>query len=237
MNRRPTIVVALTLLAAVLLSACTGVLATAPQAETVELEAISHLAMGLPEQDVFVEQEPGSDQVVRILQDELEAYKDAPVYAAAERIEHNLFQTGDTPLGPFEKGTALGMTMDEWLSATGKGSYTVSGDRAKISFTFENLVPHGVYTVWCTRTTFPPNDNVVDKVCGAPDGSENSFTADKAGRAHFELEMPAMPESSAETVSVLAMAYHSDGQTYGAYPGDFGLNSHVQIAAILPQTE
>jgi hypothetical protein len=33
------------------------------------------------------------------------------------------------------------------------------------------------------------------------------------------------------------MAYHSDGQTYGAYPGDFGKNSHVQLAAMIPVIE
>jgi hypothetical protein len=32
----------------------------------------------------------------------------------------------------------------------------------------------------------------------------------------------------------LAIAYHSDGNTYGAEPGDFGLNSHVQMFLGLP---
>jgi hypothetical protein len=129
------------------------------------------------------------------------------------------------------------MTLGEWLSAGGEGTYTVIGDRAEIDMTYENLVPNGIYTVWCVRTTFPPNIQVVDKVCGAADGSQNGFVADAQGNGRFQLELAALPASSAETVSVIAIAYHSDGQTYGEYPGDFGYNSHVQVAAIIPVPE
>jgi hypothetical protein len=237
MFRKTDFLVVLALLAILVLGACTGVQAAEPQAKHFSLEAISHVAMGLPEQDVYVEQDPSSGQVVRILHDQVDLYKDAPIYAATELKEHNLFQTGESPLGPFEKGEALGMTLGEWLSASGKGSYTVIGDQAKINLRFENLVPGGVYTLWCSRVSFPPNINIVDEPCGDANGSQNSFTADKKGRAQFRLDLPAVQESSAETATVFALAYHSDGQTYGAYPGDFGLNSHVQIAAMLPQAE
>jgi hypothetical protein len=127
--------------------------------------------------------------------------------------------------------------LGEWLSASGQGSYTVTGDRAKIELTFENLVPNGIYTAWCTRVTFPPNVKIVDKPCGAADGTENTFTADARGNARFELELATLPPSSAETATSIALAYHSDGKTYGAYPGDFGLNSHVHIAAVIPVAE
>lgn len=237
MIHKRNVVIALTLLAAVLLSACTGVLASVPQAKPVQFEFMSHLAMGLPEQDVFVEQEPGSDQVVRITAEEKDQYADAPVFAATELVEHDPFSIGDAPLGPFEKGAALGMTMGEWLAAGGTGSYTLIGNQAKITLQLENLVPNGVYTVWCSRLSFPPNVHVVDEPCGAADGSENGFTADKKGRGHFNLTLPALEESSPETATVIAIAYHSDGQTYGAYPGDFGFNSHVPIVGMVPQPE
>ncbi len=236
MNRNSTLFAALALLA-VVLSACTSVLAQAPKATHFSLNALPHVAMGMPEQDVYVEQEPGSDQVIRILPDQVDQYADSPIYASTQANQHNLFATGEAPFGPFPKGASLGMTLGDWLSASGKGSYTVIGDRAKINLTFENLVPDGVYTLWCSRVTFPPNIEIVDAACGAPDGSENSLIADKNGRAHFKLDLPALAESSEETVTVLALAYHSDGQTYGANPGDFGLNSHVQIAAMVVQPE
>jgi hypothetical protein len=237
MFRKTDFFVVLALLAILLLGACTGVQAAEPQAQHFSLEAISHVAMGLPEQDVYIEQDPGSGQVVRILPDQADLYKDAPVYAATHLVEHDLFQSGESPLGPFEKGEALGMTLGEWISASGKGSYTLIGDQARINLRFENLVPGGVYTLWCSRVSFPPNINIVDEPCGQPDGSQNSFIADKKGRAQFKLDLPALPASSAETATVFALAYHSDGQTYGAYPGDFGFNSHVQIAAMLPQAQ
>ena len=227
---------ALVLLAAVLLSACTGVVAQ-PESQTFTLQSMSHLAMGLPEQDVYIERELRSDQVIRIAPGEETAAADLPIYAASELVEHNLFATGDAPFGPFPKGAALGMTMGEWLAASGEGTYTVTGDRAKLDMTYEKLVPNGVYTVWCTRTTFPPNINVVDKPCGAADGSQNGFVADAQGNGHFELELATLPVSTAETVSVIAIAYHSDGKTYGAYPGDFGYNSHVHVAAVIPVPE
>lgn len=228
--------IALVLLAAVLISACTAVLSL-PKPQTFALQSMSHIAMGLPEQDVYIEQEPGSDQVVRVAPGEETAAADLPVYAASELVEHNLFATGDAPFGPFPKGEALGMTLGEWLAASGEGVYTVTGDRARLDMTYEKLVPNGVYTVWCTRTTFPPNINVVDKACGAADGSQNTFVADAYGNGHFTLDLDTLPVSTAETVSVIAIAYHSDGKTYGAYTGDFGRNSHVHVAAIIPVPE
>ncbi len=77
----------------------------------------------------------------------------------------------------------------------------------------------------------------MDTACGADDGSQNSFTADVEGNGRFELELATLPASSPETASVIAVAYHSDGQTYGAYPGDFGLNGHVHVAAMIPVPE
>jgi hypothetical protein len=36
-------------------------------------------------------------------------------------------------------------------------------------------------------------------------------------------------------VAGLAIAYHSNGDTYGALPGAFGLNSHIQLMTMLPK--
>ncbi len=233
MKRHTTLLLVLTIVAAALLSACTAVVAQ-PEPQVYSVQLGTHVAAGMAEQDVFIEREAGSGKVVRILPGEENDALDLPVYAAASVVGHDLFGSGENPVGPYEKGQALGMTMGEWLAGTGQGTYTVIGNRAKIDFTLERLVPNGVYTVWCSRVSFPPNENVIDKPCGAADGSQNSFVADAEGNAHFVLEMPAMPESSAETASVIAFAYHSDGKTYGELPGDFGLNSHVQLAGVIP---
>ena len=155
-------------------------------------------------------------------------------YAAAVPTEHDPFKLGKNPLGPFPEGKSLGFTLGQWLSATGTGVYSVEGINAKLSISFKNLVPNGVYTLWCSSITFPPDPKIVDKPCGAADGSENSFVADADGNAVFSLKLKPLEQSTKETASVVALAYHSDGKTYGAGTGDFGLATHVQIFFLMP---
>ncbi|MBI2101836.1 hypothetical protein HYT53_04470 [Candidatus Woesearchaeota archaeon] len=166
-----------------------------------------------------------------------EAALSKQAYAAASATQHDPFKTGDNPLGPFDRGNSLGFTMQQWLAASGIGIYSIDGENAEAEFSFKNLVPGGVYTVWCSRISLPPNFSVVDKPCGAEDGSQNSFTADEKGNGEFSLKFSALEPSTKDAASLMAVAYHSDGKTYGASPGDFGLNSHVQIFYMLPEME
>lgn len=205
---------------------------------TTNVQFGNHIQMGLPEQAVYIEDDKNPAQVWRVegdAQKKLDPTVEAKtVYAAAASVPPDPFKVGANPLGPFQKGKSLGFTMAKWLGATGSGTYVASGEDAQLSLTFQNLVPSGVYTVWCSRLTLPPNVAIVDKPCGAADGSENSFTADASGNGAFSLKMKALEASTKETVSVLALTYHSDGKTYGADPGQFGLYSHVQLAFLLP---
>lgn len=157
------------------------------------------------------------------------------VYAAAIPTAHDPFKVGENPLGPFDEGKKLGFTLGQWLAATGEGTYNVDRGNAVMNFSFKNLVPDGVYTLWCSRVTYHPNFKVVDVPCGAANGSENSFIANSEGNGAVLLKLKQLEDSTNETVSLVALAYHSDGKTYGALPGDFGANSHVQIFFILPK--
>ncbi len=208
-------------------------------ATTVNLQFANHIKANLPEQDVFIQSLSNPNQVVRVEGDQAkEATISAKtVYAASSAVEHDPFKLGDNPLGPFPKGKSLGFTLEEWLGAQGSGTYMVDGDSAQLDLTFQKLVPNGVYTVWCSRLTFPPNPSVVDRPCGLADGSENVLTADADGAGSFKLGMKPLEESTTETASLIALAYHSDGKTYGEKPGDFGLNSHVHIFAMIPIAE
>ena len=38
-----------------------------------------------------------------------------------------------------------------------------------------------------------------------------------------------------QLAAVLAIAYHSDGKTYGVLPGPFGQKTHVQLFTMLPE--
>lgn len=158
-------------------------------------------------------------------------------YAAAAKVDHDPFKLGKNPLGPYDAGKSLEFTLGDWLAASGSGTYSINDGKAKIKVSFQKLVPNGIYTVWCSRLTFPPNFNVVDRPCGASDGSKNSFKADAEGSADFKLDLKPLEESTKETTSLIAIAYHSDGKTHGESAGDFGLNSHVQLFFPVPVPE
>lgn len=223
---------ALVALIALVLSACQPVQPTT--ARQVELQLVSHVAAGMAEQDVYIAKVEGAGEVFRLTGDEVDAYMDAPAYAAQEAIAHDLFGLSDNPMGPYPQGAPMGFSLGDWLAAGATGAYTVQGEQATIDLTFTSLVPNGVYTVWCATVNTPPNFSIVDKPCGAADGSQNLFTADAKGSATFHLTMPPLVDTTENSLQVIAAAYHSDGKSYGSLPGDFGLNSHVQIAAIVP---
>ena len=180
-----------------------------------------------------------AEEIKQVIRVEGEQAKDPAnlakqLYATATPTAHDPFKVGSNPLGPFDKGKALGFTLQQWLAANGIGVYSVDGENAELELSLKDIVPSGVYTVWCSRITFPPNPNIADKPCGADDGSENSFKADEKGNGEFSLKLKTLEPSTKETASMIALAYHSDGKTYGASPGDFGLNSHVHIFFLLP---
>ncbi len=157
------------------------------------------------------------------------------IYASSSPVEHDPFKTGEKPLGPFPGGNSLGITLETWLHASGIGIYAVKDGNAELDLSFKNLVPKSTYTVWCSRMKLPPNPSIKDEPCGESDGSENVFQTDDKGTGTFSLKFMPLEPSTNETASVVAIAYHSDGKTYGASPGDFGLNSHVQLFFLLPE--
>jgi hypothetical protein len=237
MNRK-LFALALPVVGALVLSACTTVidpqLAAASNTEKMQvpLQFMSHVQMGMAEADVYVETEDGS--VHRITADEVEQFADAPVFGTAVTVHHDPFGLDPASMQPFEQGIDLGFTLGEWLAAAGTGTYTVSGEQTVLDLSLEKLVPNGVYTLWCSMVSVPPAFHVVDIACGNPYGTDNMFVADDTGSAQVRLNTTTMPDAAEDYLSVIALAYHSDGQTYGEYPGDFGLNSHVQIMALVP---
>ncbi len=226
--------------AAVFMLLASGVV-SASHAVTLRVGFTDHLEAALAEQDVFVEKVGlSSDQVVRVEPDDTLSNASVlyqMVYAAATATPHDPFKTGPNPLGPFAKGKLLGFTLFQWLSSSGQGTYLSNGTDALLSLNFQGLVPKGVYTVGCRLLTSPPSVNIVDAPCGAPDGSQNVFTADGVGAAQISIGMPALPDSTNKTASLVTVVYHSDGKTYGASPGDYGLNSHMQLIYVVPVPE
>ncbi len=215
-------------------AAADEVSATQPE-EEMSLSFVFHIEEEMAEQDVFYEKEPGSSQIWR----PTAATRDmeAPLYAPATPVAHNFLDTTDT--GPYPKGRPLGITLGEWFAAEGEGHYVCDDGRGEIDLRFTGLVPNGVYTLWHDFIVWPPTDPFIgtyDVPFGARDGSENVFTADVEGNARIDMNFaPCLQLSGEHLLADLAIAWHSDGKTYGPLPGEFSTNTHVQMYVTLPK--
>jgi hypothetical protein len=204
-----------------------------------KLQFVNHFAAGMIEQDVFVERTDNGESVFRLTKNEKEKYLSSPLFASAASAHHAPFKTD--ALGPFAKGKRLGLSLDKWLAASGKASYSCTSETGRIEATFKNLVPNGVYTMWnfyvgkqhmgCPDCPF----STVDFPVGKADGSQSVFTATSTGKAEFDVAFKScLPLSNNRIATALAIAYHSDGKTSGSNPGEFGNKTHVQLFTVLP---
>ena len=194
-----------------------------------------HIDDELAEQDVFVEREPGSGKVYRPTKGDRDL--SLPLYAAARPLDHNPFD--EAANGPWPKGRSLGMTLGEWLDAKGEAQYSCKDGTGQLSVEFTGLVPEGVYTMWHFFMASPPTDPFIgtyDLPIGARDGTQSVFSADKAGTASYDVAFkPCLQLTGEHLFAGLAIAWHSDGKTYGAVPGEFATVSHVHLYAGLPK--
>lgn len=202
-----------------------------------DLAYITHLEMDLPEQDVFIERVPGSGEVFRVTKGDNDMK--APLFKTAVETKHNPFDPA--AIGPHPKGEPLGMTLGQWLRHRGTGSYRCENGEGRLETAFSGLVPKGVYTLWHAFMALPPTtpfSGTLDLPLGARDGSESIFRADEEGIAKVVRRFrPCLEMSDVWTTSMLALNYHSDGKTYGALPGAFGLNAHIALFLLLPSRE
>lgn len=99
----------------------------------------------------------------------------------------------------------------------------------------------------------PPDYNYTFASVGASDGMQNVFKADANGNGTFNLKMEALPPSTNVTYqnyvamyvtkkvplrskiawTLLSVAYHSDGKTHGATPGELGKTAHMQLTHLM----
>jgi len=199
-----------------------------------DLTFSTHRDANLPEQDVFIERQPGSGQVYRPTIADVDM--GAALYKAARKVPHNPFDAG--AVGPYARGEPFGMTLGRWLRHRGSGRYSCDNGRGHLETRFSGLVPNGVYTFWHEFTALPatrPFSGFLVLPLGARDGSTGVFVADSEGNASFSQSFePCLQMSDAWTTSLLAINYHSDGRTHAAYPGDFGYNAHMPLFVLLP---
>ncbi|WP_421895200.1 hypothetical protein [Marinoscillum sp.] len=201
-----------------------------------KLTFTDHLKAGLIEVDAFVEKTTGSNQVYRVLPDEREKYLDAPLFATTVEVHHDPFEPKNA--GPYPKGAALGLTLREWLGASGSATYQCEGGWGTFHAEFKNLVPNSVYTMWHFFMPAPPTvpfTGTLDVPMGERDGSQSVFTTDSNGNTSFNIRFEhCLQLGENQLMSGVAIAYHRDMKTYGPLPGEFGKVTHVQLFAMLP---
>jgi hypothetical protein len=190
-----------------------------------------HVDDGLAEQDVFLKRQDGVFRASATDQD-----LSVQLYAAASPVPHNPLDVEDT--GPWQAGRPLGLTLGDWFAAEGIGTYTCDNAEGHLAVDFTGLVPNGVYTIWHYFMAWPPTVPFIgtyDLPIGARDGSQAAFIANETGAARFDQRFrPCLQLTGEHLASGLAIAWHSDGNTYGARPGDFGTVTHIQLYTGLP---
>ncbi len=200
-----------------------------------DISFVFHIDDDLAEQDIFVEREPGSGKVFRPTKAERDL--DQPLFAAAAPLPHAPFDA--EALGPYPKGRSLGLTLRQWFEAKGEGRYRCRDGEGRIAVDFAGLVPGGVYTMWHFFMASPPTEPFIgtyDLPVGSRDGAQSVFTADERGKARFERRFkPCLQLTGEHLAAGLAVAWHSDGKTYGVEPGQFGTVSHIQLYTGLPK--
>jgi hypothetical protein len=204
---------------------------------TINLTFMSYLDVKLPEQDVYIEREPGSGKVYRVTMADDDM--GLPLFKAARPVPRNPFDAG--AVGPHPKGAALGLTLGEWLQHTGTATYTCANGEGRLDTKFSGLIRYGVYTIWHSFTAIPatiPFSGYLDLPLGARDGSTSIFVADERGRAAVSHRFkPCLQLSDSWTTALLVINYHSNGKTYAGRPGKSGYNTHVPLFLLLPQRE
>jgi len=237
LRMRPSLLQALALGCLLIFVASTGTDPAGAQSVSIDLAFVTHLDMDLPEQDVYIERQPGSGKVYRVTKGDHDM--NAPLYKTAVETPHDPFNMA--AIGPHRKGEALSMTLGRWLKHRGIGTYTCENGVGTLDLTFTGLVRNGVYTMWHAFMALPPPTpftGTLDLPLGARDGSESVFVAEEDGKAAFKHTFqPCLQMSDTWTTSMLAINYHSDGNTYGGHPGRFGYNAHIPLFVMLPQRD
>lgn len=203
--------------------------------KALNISFVYHIDADMAEQDVFVEHQSDSTQVYRVTS--ADRNLQAQLYYPAKEVTHAPFDPSD--IGPYPKGRPMGFTLGEWLAARGSGSYRCDNGKGELSLNFTGLRSDAVYTIWHFFFASPPTKPSIgtyDIPLGTRDGAQSVFRTDGMGNANIRKTiMPCLQMSGEQIASGLAVAWHSDGRTYGALPGQFSLNSHVHLFAMLPK--
>lgn len=213
------------------------VLPTSVQARVLTMQFFTYTQMRLPEQDVFIESAVSPGNVVRFKADDAATAVGKQLFALAAPRADDILNMNQNQMGPFAKGKSLGLTVGEWIAASGSGTYDDTSEKPSFSLTFRNLIPNALYTVWCSRLTLPMGTTTGSRPCGPMDWTNDTFRTDGEGNGTVYTPLPLpFPASTDREVTVISIVYESDGQTH-QNTNDFGVRSHTQLTYFLPSFE
>jgi hypothetical protein len=156
-----------------------------------------------------------------------------PEGTGPQGIEHvageRCAQTDDVPDLPAydSHGDPLGFSVGRWFAAGGTaGIEPLATGGQRISVSFENLLPFGLYSLF--RIAFTPAGAVFTPLDGT--GTSNSFNAGAEGTAKLTVTTN-QPLVKGDAIVLI---YHSDGRQHGESRGEIGLTSHQQLIVRLP---
>lgn len=187
-----------------------------------------------PKQDVFIRTEDAARNVLRPQPGY--SHLAAPLFASAEPQAHAPFD--QTAIGSFPAGQPFGLSLGDWLSAAGTGTYRCEGGQRHREVEFIGLVPDRTCTIWhffAVNGATEPFIGSFDLPLGAYNGSQAGFAADADGKAPYDQTLATCLQLSSEQLMAgLAVNCNCDGQAYGILPSDIGQNAHIPIYAALP---
>ena len=194
-----------------------------------DLSFITHLDKELPEQDVFIEREAGSDEVWRVTLGDHDMNQ--PLFKTNVRVPHNPFDVA--ALGPHPKGEALGMTLGQWLRHAGQRTLHLQfngsghGSRPRVQ---QVSFPNGVYTMWHAFMALPPTQPFSGDARPSARRPRRAPTSAFTGRlaaAMLAFEHELLPRASRCPTSGPRRCWRSTTtattRPTGADPGAFGL--------------
>ncbi len=163
---------------------------------------------------------PDSDPRIRNI-----PLRQVPVTVTPNALRTTIPPLGALPPNPFpptKSNPNDAITLGMWLSAGGEMTINCrASGSASLEAQFERLVPNGIYSMWAVWKTTPPGAPGPGLIPLPLGGVPNVFVANKQGRGNFERELSLCPMDLTPDGSqflFVSLAYHSDGQLYGAVP-------------------
>jgi hypothetical protein len=209
------------------------------QAISGALAVVGLLASGVLQTPVAAEE--ASTPVVTTLLEVVDANGNTPTSPSSLLFEGHTPARAPVLAPPYnvDPSQRQQLTLDDFDNVGGSGHIERVAGGTRLTLDMTGLIPNGVYTVWSDFYKAPgltPDfaNSIALGAFGATDGSQNVFTADADGTAHFEGIQPAGPMSivgeapayvldSPVSEYYAFLAYHINGQTYGPEPAPVGL--------------